>query len=109
MNKTQKLVKLIDEMCSACVDCCVKAVKLNPNGSIANTVDILSVITEDKNSFGSCIGGMGEICMTIQPLEKDAKIIITDEYIEVTGSTSGKWIFYPDNTKSVFDLIAEHE
>lgn len=105
MDKTQKLIKLIKAINK---DSCVKAVKVNPDGSVENAILIVSIML-DANNCGVCIGTIGEICMTIQPLEEDAKIIVNDEYIEVTGSTSGNWLFYPDNTKSVFEYITEQK
>ena len=101
MNKTQKLIELLSVMTK---NNCTAAKCYNVDGSVSD-YDIVGVCT-DKAAYGDCIGVYGEICMEIQPLEDDAVITVTDEYIEVTGSVSGKWRFYPGGKcKSVFELL----
>lgn len=101
MTKTQKLIELLSVMTK---NNCTIAKCHNADGSV-NTIKIVGVCT-DKAAYGDCIGVYGDICMEIQPLEDDAKITITDEYIEVNGSVSGLCRFYPDGEcKSVFELL----
>lgn len=101
MNKTQKLIELLVNINK---DDCTIAECHNADG----TVDVIKIveICTDKAAYGDCIGIYGEICMSIQELESDAKITITDEYIEVNGSVSGLCRFYPDSeSKSVFEKL----
>ena len=101
MTKTEKLIELLSVMTK---NNCTIAKCHNVDGSV-NTIKIVGVCT-DKAAYGDCIGVYGDICMEIQPLEDDAKITITDEYIEVNGSVSGLCRFYPDGErKSVFELL----
>ena len=101
MNKTQKLIELLVKLNK---DDCISAKYYNVDGSVSD-YDIVEVCT-DKAAYGDCIGAYGEICLEIQPLEDDAVITVTDEYIEVTGSVSGKWRFYPgEEHKSVFEKL----
>lgn len=110
MTKTEKLIKLLTVINK---DDCTVAECHNADGSV-DTINIVGICT-DKAAYGDCIGVYGDICMEIQPLEDDAKITITDEYIEVTGSVSGLCRFYPDGeNKSVFEKllsagVTEHE
>lgn len=108
MNKTEKLVELIDIISR---DCGAFGKYYNEDGSV-NDYDIVGIST-DKDCYGECTGVYGEICLEIQPLEDDAVITVTDEYIELIGPVSGKWRFYPDgDEKSVFAKLvkaAEHK
>ena len=109
MTKTEKLVELIDIISKS--DGAIGEY-FNEDGSVT-VYDIVGICT-DKDGYGECTGSYGEICLEIQPLEDDAVITVTDEYIEVTGSVSGKWHFYPDcvGDKSVFAKLikgAEHK
>ena len=101
MTKTEKLIELLAAMTRN--DCAIAECH-NVDGSV-NTIKIVEVCTE-SGTYGDCIGIYGDICMNIQELEDDAKVIVTDEYIEVKGSVSGLCRFYPDGEcKSVFEKI----
>ena len=110
MNKTEKLVELIDIISRDC-GAFAKWYSYNEDISVSE-YDIVGICT-DKDCYGECIGVNGEVCMEIQPLEDDAVITITDEYIELISPVGGKWRFYPDgDEKSVFAKLvkaAEHK